>query len=78
MNFTGTLAETSTSLIIENLVDPPPAAGADLSAQTQSLTDNGSNASADPVIPAPTPEPTGATLLALGITALLARRPRRA
>jgi hypothetical protein len=80
-NYTGTLVETSTSLMIENLVDPPPhmeeadfSGGAHLTApelmDTTISTPNNLTVS-------PTPEPGSVALLAFGASALIGRRRRR-
>jgi hypothetical protein len=78
--YTGTLVETSTSLWITNLQDPPP--GHDELAATAIASNPDTNGSAaNPfgesagLIPAP--EPSGALLLGLGSVAILCWRRHR-
>jgi hypothetical protein len=83
INFTGTLVETSTSLSITNLQDPPSelpapsnnlASGTSLTSDTSGSTDNSISPSSELIA---TPEPRSAMLLGFGGIYLLGWRRRR-
>ncbi|HEY3837424.1 MAG TPA: autotransporter-associated beta strand repeat-containing protein, partial [Bryobacteraceae bacterium] len=75
VNYTGTLVETKTSLMIENLVDPPPSVESPALAAPGS-TENTLDTPATLTV-TPTPEPGSATLLAFGAGALIGWRRRK-
>jgi autotransporter-associated beta strand protein len=73
--FTGTLVETTTSLMVENLVDTVP--HADEPGATASFTSASTANDSAALAAYPTPEPGSATLLAFAASVLLSLRRRR-